>query len=51
MDFFDKVGKVVLGSRLCLMIVVIIDDVFKIYELYGVDFMFKWFLVFYIFVE
>jgi len=47
MDFFDKVGKVALGSRLRLMTAIITDDAAKVYELYGVDFMPKWFPVFY----
>lgn len=51
MDFFDKVGKVALGSRLRLMTASITDDATKIYELYGVDFMPKWFPVFYVLTE
>lgn len=51
MEFFEKVGKVALGSRLRLMTAVITDDAFKIYELYGVDFMPKWFPVFYTLTE
>lgn len=51
MDFFDKVGKVALGSRLRLMTASITDDAAKIYELYGVDFMPKWFPVFYVLTE
>ncbi len=51
MEFFDKVGKVALGSRLRLMTAVITDDASKIYELYGVDFVPKWFPVFYILTE
>jgi len=51
MDFFDKVGKAALGSRLRLMTAVITDDASKIYELYGADFVPKWFPVFYILTE
>ncbi|WP_456311959.1 bifunctional helix-turn-helix transcriptional regulator/GNAT family N-acetyltransferase [Pseudomonas shirazensis] len=51
MDFFDKVGKVALGSRLRLMTASITDDATRIYELYGVDFMPKWFPVFYVLTE
>lgn len=51
MEFFDKVGKAALGSRLRLMTAVITDDASKIYELYGADFVPKWFPVFYILTE
>ncbi|PWB23778.1 bifunctional helix-turn-helix transcriptional regulator/GNAT family N-acetyltransferase [Flavobacterium sp. HTF] len=51
MDFFDKVGKVALGSRLRLMTAAITDDAAKIYELYGLDFMPKWYPVFYLLTE
>lgn len=51
MNFFDKVGKVALGSRLRLMTASITDDAAKIYELYGVDFIPKWFPVFYTLAE
>lgn len=51
MDFFDKVGKAALGSRLRLMTAVITDDASKIYELYGADFVPKWFPVFYTLAE
>ncbi|MFD2941873.1 bifunctional helix-turn-helix transcriptional regulator/GNAT family N-acetyltransferase [Flavobacterium notoginsengisoli] len=51
MDFFDKVGKAALGSRLRLMTAAITDDASKIYELYGVDFVPKWFPVFYVLTE
>ncbi|SNR45956.1 GNAT family N-acetyltransferase [Flavobacterium sp. ov086] len=47
MEFFDKVGKVALGSRLRLMTAMITDDATKIYESYGMNFMPKWFPVFY----
>ncbi|MBL0738470.1 MarR family transcriptional regulator [Flavobacterium sp. GN10] len=51
MEFFDKVGKSALGSRLRLMTAVVTDDAAKIYELYGVDFVPKWFPVFYTLAE
>jgi DNA-binding MarR family transcriptional regulator/N-acetylglutamate synthase-like GNAT family acetyltransferase len=51
MEFFNKVGKAALGSRLRLMTAVITDDASKIYELYGVDFVPKWFPVFYTLAE
>lgn len=51
MEFFDKVGKAALGSRLRLMTAIITDDASKIYELYGVDFVPKWFPVFYTLTE
>ncbi|RYJ38206.1 Transcriptional regulator, MarR family [Flavobacterium anhuiense] len=51
MEFFDKVGKSALGSRLRLMTATVTDDAAKIYELYGVDFVPKWFPVFYTLAE
>ena len=51
MEFFNKVGKAALGSRLRLMTAVITDDASKIYELYGADFVPKWFPVFYTLTE
>lgn len=51
MEFFDKVGKAALGSRLRLMTAVVTDDAAKIYELYGVEFVPKWFPVFYTLTE
>lgn len=51
MEFFDKVGKAALGSRLRLMTAIITDDASKIYELYGVEFVPKWFPVFYTLTE
>lgn len=47
MEFFNKVGKVALGSRLRLMTAIITDDAAKIYESYGMNFSPKWFPVFY----
>lgn len=51
MEFFNKVGKVALGSRLRLITTMITDDASKIYELYGVDFVPKWFPVFFVLAE
>lgn len=51
MEFFNKVGKVALGSRLRLMTAIITDDAAKIYESYGMRFMPKWFPVFYTLTE
>ncbi|MBE8726086.1 bifunctional helix-turn-helix transcriptional regulator/GNAT family N-acetyltransferase [Flavobacterium hungaricum] len=51
MEFFNKVGKAALGSRLRLMTAAITDDASKIYELYGVEFVPKWFPVFYTLAE
>ncbi|MEN2488576.1 bifunctional helix-turn-helix transcriptional regulator/GNAT family N-acetyltransferase [Flavobacterium sp. B11] len=51
MEFFNKVGKAALGSRLRLMTAVVTDDAAKIYELYGVEFVPKWFPVFYTLAE
>lgn len=47
MEFFNKVGKAALGSRMRLMTAAITDDASKIYEMYGADFAPKWFPVFY----
>ena len=51
MEFFNKVGKVALGSRLRLMTAVLTDDAAKIYESYGMNFLPKWFPVFYTLIE
>lgn len=51
MEFFNKVGKVALGSRLRLMTAIITDDAAKIYESYGMNFLPKWFPVFYTLME
>ena len=48
MDFFNKTGKMALGSRLRLLTAKITDDAAKIYELYNVDFSPKWFPVFFV---
>jgi DNA-binding MarR family transcriptional regulator/GNAT superfamily N-acetyltransferase len=51
MEFFNKVGKVALGSRLRLMTAIITDDAAKIYDSYGMNFIPKWFPVFYTLIE
>ncbi|MCD0473086.1 helix-turn-helix domain-containing GNAT family N-acetyltransferase [Flavobacterium sp. EDS] len=51
MEFFNKVGKMALGSRLRLMSTMITDDAANIYELHGIDFIPKWFPVFYLLSE
>ncbi len=48
MDFFEKTGKVALGSRLRLLTATITDEAAKIYALYQVEFTPKWFPVFFI---
>ncbi|OBW43343.1 MarR family protein [Chryseobacterium sp. MOF25P] len=47
MDFFNKTGKMALGSRLRLLTTKVTEDASKIYELYDVDFSPKWFPVFF----
>jgi DNA-binding MarR family transcriptional regulator/N-acetylglutamate synthase-like GNAT family acetyltransferase len=51
MSFFEKTGKMALGSRLRLMTAKITDDAAKIYELYDVAFSPKWFPVFFVLAE
>ncbi|TKC62025.1 GNAT family N-acetyltransferase [Pedobacter hiemivivus] len=51
MSFFEKTGKMALGSRLRLMTAKITDDAAKIYELYDVEFSPKWFPVFFVLAE
>ncbi|WP_400260840.1 GNAT family N-acetyltransferase [Sphingobacterium sp. SG20118] len=47
MDFFNKTGKMALGSRLRLLTAKVTEDAAKIYELYDVNFSPKWFPVFF----
>ncbi len=48
MNFFDKTGKMALGSRLRLFAARITDEAAKMYALYGAaDFLPKWFPVFF----
>jgi len=51
MRFFEKTGKMALGSRLRLLTSQITDDAAKIYELYDVDFSPKWFPVLFVLSE
>lgn len=48
MDFFNKTGKMALGSRLRLLTAKVTEDAAKIYDLYKVEFSPKWFPVFFI---
>lgn len=47
MDFFDKTGKMAIGSRLRMLTDRITSDAAGIYSLYGVDIRPKWFPVLY----
>ncbi|WP_222167208.1 bifunctional helix-turn-helix transcriptional regulator/GNAT family N-acetyltransferase [Edaphocola aurantiacus] len=51
MDFFNKTGKMALGSRLRLLTAKVTEDATRIYELYHIDFSPKWFPVFFILAE
>ncbi|MCK5077050.1 MAG: MarR family transcriptional regulator, partial [Calditrichia bacterium] len=46
--FFNKVGKMALGSRLRMLSERITEDAKQIYHLYDVDLKPKWFPVFYV---
>lgn len=50
-SFFNRVGKLALGSRLRMLTAGITEDAGKIYELYGIELEPKWFPVFYILSE
>ncbi|AYL98835.1 bifunctional helix-turn-helix transcriptional regulator/GNAT family N-acetyltransferase [Mucilaginibacter celer] len=48
MEFFNKVGKMAIGSRLRMLTETITEDAARIYKLYdNIDFQPKWFPVFY----
>lgn len=47
MELFNKTGKMALGSRLRLFTSTITEDAEKIYDLYDIDMIPKWFPVFY----
>lgn len=47
MDFFERTGKMAIGSRLRVLTETLIRDAASIYGLYGVDIKPKWFPVFY----
>ncbi|WP_394674322.1 GNAT family N-acetyltransferase [uncultured Chryseobacterium sp.] len=51
MEFFNKTGKMALGSRLRLLTAKVTEDSSRIYELYQVAFSPKWFPVFFILYE
>jgi len=48
MDFFNKVGKMAIGSRLRMLTEKITEDAARIYKLYDIDMNPKWFPVFYV---
>ena len=47
-NFFDRVGKIALGSRLRMFSERITEDAARLYKAYGVDIQPKWFPVFYV---
>ena len=49
--FFDKIGKVALGSRLRHLSDRVTEDAVKLYDLYNVELKPKWFPVFYVLSE
>lgn len=51
MKLFEKTGKMALGSRLRMMSARVTDDAAKLYELYDVEFVPKWFPVFFVLSE
>lgn len=51
MNFFDKAGKMAIGSRLRRLTDTITADAAQIYKLYGIDFKPKWFPVFFTLIE
>jgi DNA-binding MarR family transcriptional regulator/GNAT superfamily N-acetyltransferase len=51
MDFFNKTGKMALGSRLRRLSDIITNDAAKIYQLYDNDLQPRWFPVFYVLGE
>lgn len=46
MDFFEKTGRVAIGSRLRMLTDTVTKDAARIYDLYGVEIRPKWFPVF-----
>jgi GNAT superfamily N-acetyltransferase/predicted transcriptional regulator len=48
MDFYNKVGKMALGSRLRRLSELLTEQAAEVYSLYGVDIQPKWFPVFYV---
>jgi len=51
MEFFNKVGKMAIGSRLRMLTETMTEDAARIYKLYDIDFQPKWFPVFYVLQE
>lgn len=51
MEFFNKTGKMALGSRLRLLTAKMTDDAAKIYEMYEIEFAPKWFPVLFVLAE
>lgn len=51
MQFYNKTGKMALGSRLRRLSELITEDAGRIYSAYGVDFQPRWFPVFYVLLE
>ena len=47
MDFYDKIGKMALGSRLRRLSETLTDQAAEVYSIYGIDLQPKWFPVFY----
>ncbi len=48
MDFYSKVGKMALGSRLRRLSELLTDQAAEVYTLYEVELQPKWFPVFYV---
>lgn len=48
MDFFNKTGKMAIGSRLRMLTEKVTEDAAAIYDLYDIDLQPKWFPVFYV---
>jgi DNA-binding MarR family transcriptional regulator/GNAT superfamily N-acetyltransferase len=48
MEFFNKVGKMAIGSRLRMLTETVGEDAARIYNLYQIDLQPKWFPVFYV---
>lgn len=46
--FFDKTGKMAIGSRLRLLTARVTEEAAEVYQLYGASFVPKWFPVFYV---
>ena len=47
MDFFERTGKMAIGSRLRILSEIVSKDAASIYELYGINIKPKWFSVFF----